>query len=617
MKPRNVLRIARWETTRSAGDVDRETAVAFAVVLLALAAIVPAVVAMGPTPGEGIYRVGVEDDSRYADVVASDPQLAAVDRGADADVVATDTTVAYDDTAKGRAALAALRSATVSYNDALMRQERDQNAAFPVLVSLTYSPQSIGVAGYGTGDGGTGGDGGAGGDSSDGDGGGSGDGQQAGSGAGGGDGDGSTAGGGAGGDGQQAGGSGDSGGVAGSDVPTAGGGGGALGGLLGQSQTGTPSSISPPFPLQSLVFAFAFLLPLNVVIQAYGSSVLAERINRRGEPMLVAPVSRGDIVAGKALPYLLGALALISVIAAATGASALAVLAVAPLAALFLAATFLGAMLARSYKELTFVTVTVSVGLTAYAFVPAVFAEVHPIAAISPLTVVVDSITGEGVTAGQFVLSTVPPGLAAFVLFGLGTGVYREEDMFTQRPIPAKLLDALAAPLTSRWRAGLWTALFLPFVFVAELFAVAVLFVAPVSLSVPLLLGVVAVVEEVAKSVHVFAGFERGRYDRTLRNALAVGAASGVGFFLAEKLLLVTQLVGLPELAVAQAAFSTESLGVSPGLLLVAPLALHVVTAAVSAAGAARSRLAYLGTLAVAVGLHVAYNLAVVVVSLG
>jgi len=595
MKPGNVARIARWETTRSAGDVDRETAVAFVVVLLALAAIVPALVTMGPTPGEGIYRVGVTEDSQYADVVASDPQLAAVDPTADADVVVTDTTVTYEDTPKGRAALATLRSATVSYNDFLMRQDGDRAAAFPVVVSLTYVPQSISVTGGGTADGADtdGGDG-ADTDGADTDGA---------------DTNGDSAD--AGGDGPQTGGDGATGD---GDVPTADGG---LDGLLGQAQSGTPSSLSPPFPLQSLVFAFAFLLPLNVVIQAYGSSVLAERINRRGESMLVAPVSRGDIVAGKTLPYFLGALALVSIVALATGAGPLAVLAVAPLAALFLAATFLGAMLVRSYKELTFVTVTVSVGLTAYAFVPAVFAEVHPIAAISPLTVVVDSITGEGVSAGQVVLSTTPPGLAAFVLFGLGTGVYREEDMFTQLPIPSKLLDALAAPLTARWRAGLWTALFLPFVLVAELFAVAVLFVAPVSLSVPVLLGAVAVVEEVAKSVHVFAGFERGQFDRSARTALVVGAASGVGFFLAEKLLLVTQLVGLPDLDVAQAAFSPAAIGVSPGVLLVAPLVLHVVTAAASALGAARSRLAYLGTLLVAVLVHVAYNLAVVVVSLG
>jgi ABC-type Na+ efflux pump permease subunit len=606
MNLRNLLRIAQWETTRSAGDVDRRTAVAFVVVLVLLAALVPALLAYGPTPGEGIYRVGVEDDSEYRPVVGAEPSLVAADGASPpnlasgrVDVVVIDHEIRSTDTAKGRAALAAFRSATVDYNDALMAREENQTAAFPVIVTLRYSQQTISVTGEQTGDETDGGGGGGGSDQTDG---GSGSDQtdEGGGGASGtSDGGGDTA----------TGSDGTDDGV--SDLPSSPGGG--LGSLLGDQQTGTPSSLSPPFPLRSLILAFAFLLPLNVVIQAYGSSILAERINRRGEPLLVAPVSRGDIVAGKTLPYFAGALALIAGIAVAVSAGPLAVLAVAPLAALFLAATFLGAMLARSYKELTFVTVTISVTLTAYAFVPAVFAEVHPIASISPLTVVVDSITGEGTDLGAFVLATVPPALAAAVMFGLGTGVYREEDMFTQRPIPAKLLDALAAPLSSTYRVGLWTALFLPFVFVAELFAVAVLFVAPVELSIPLLLATVALVEEVAKSLHVYAGFERGRFPRTIRTSLVLGALSGVGFFVGEKLLLLTQLVGLPGIEVAQFAFSPSAIGLPPSVLLVAPLLLHVVTAGISAVGAARGKLAYVAAVLVAVLVHVAYNVAVVV----
>jgi len=605
MNPRSVLRIARWETTRSAGDVDRRTAVAFVVVLLVIAALVPALVTYGPTPGEGIYRVGVDDDDDYRGVVAAEATLAAVDRApsgvrtGDADLLVGDGGFVWADSAKGRASLAALRSATVAFNDRRMAREDNQSAAFPVVVTLTYADQSVSVTGQQTGDDAGADAGDQAGDTGDQTGDGTSDGTDGGT-------DDGTAG-----TEQPDSERDDDGSEAVSDLPSAPEGG--LGGLLGDQQTGTPSSLSPPFPLRSLILAFAFLLPLNVVIQAYGSSVLAERINRRGEPLLVAPVSPADIVAGKTLPYLAGALALIAGIAVLVGAGPLAVAAVAPLAALFLAATFLGAMLARSYKELTFVTVTISVTLTAYAFVPAVFAEVHPIASISPLTVVVDSITGEGTTAGAFVLSTVPPALAATVMFGLGTGVYREEDMFTQRPIPAKLLDALAAPLDSRLRVGLWTALFMPFVFVTELFAVAVLFVAPVELSVPLLLGTVALVEEIAKSLHVYAGFERGRFPRTLRTSLVLGALSGAGFFLGEKLLLLTQLVGLPGIEVAQFAFSPSVVGLPPGVLLVAPLVLHVVTAGISAVGAARGRLEYVLAVLLAVLVHVAYNVAVVV----
>ncbi len=45
---------------------------------------------------------------------------------------------------------------------------------------------------------------------------------------------------------------------------------------------------------------------MNFVIQAYASSIMNERINDRGELLLVSPVSRGDIIAAKTLPYFHG-----------------------------------------------------------------------------------------------------------------------------------------------------------------------------------------------------------------------------------------------------------------------------------------------------------------------
>ncbi|MFB6081436.1 MAG: PrsW family intramembrane metalloprotease [Halanaeroarchaeum sp.] len=596
MTPRRVLRIARWETTRSVGSVDRRTGLALLTVVLVMGAMVPAFAATNPTPSEGLYRVGVAPESPYHEVVAETPSLqgAPADRAAlesgSIDVLVRGTDLLVRDTEKGRAAAAALRDAIVSYNDRLMAQETDEAAAFPVSVSLHYveqdPPALTGGGSGGTGDGGT--DGGAG---------------DTGGGAGG-----TTAGG-------RDGTGDDTGGIGGGGTGAIGGGGlpsPPTGGIFGATQTGTPSAISPPFPLRSLLLAFVFLLPLNVIIQAYGSTVVTERINRRGEPLLVSPASRGDIVLGKTLPYFGVAILVTAAIALAIGGGVVTVVAIAPLAGLFLASTFLAGMLSRSYKELTFVTVTISVGLTSYAFIPAVFAEVHPIAAISPLTIVVNDLRSMPVDPGTFVLATVPVTLAAVVLFVLGTGIYREEDMFTQRPLTEKVLDALAAPLEAVWRVGLWTGLFIPFVLVAELFAVAVLFVLPVTVSVPLLLAAVALVEEVAKSVHVLAGFERARFERTWRRAVAVGAASGIGFFVAEKALLVTQLVGLPELELGRAAFAPAVLGVSPVVLLFAPLVVHVTTATIAALGASRSRRWYAGGLLTAVLVHLAYNLAVV-----
>jgi len=157
------------------------------------------------------------------------------------------------------------------------------------------------------------------------------------------------------------------------------------------------------------------------------------------------------------------------------------------------------------------------------------------------------------------------------------------------------------------------TALFIPFVFVAELLAIAVLFIAPIKLSIPLILVVIAAVEEVAKSVHVYAGFESGRFDRSAKTALLLGAVSGLGFFLAEKATAIAQVVGLPDLALGEAAL--QPAGVTPSttlLLLAGPLVLHTVTAGISALGARKRLRWYLVSLLAATAVHAAYNFGVV-----
>ncbi|PHQ37925.1 PrsW family intramembrane metalloprotease, partial [Halorubrum persicum] len=405
------------------------------------------------------------------------------------------------------------------------------------------------------------------------------------------------------------------------------------GGAFGADTVGSPGSISPPFPFVSLLLAFVFLVPMNFLIQAYGSSVLDERTNRRGEPLLVTPLSPVDIVAGKTLPYVAVAALVTTAIAVAVGGGALSVIAVLPVAVTFLAATFVGAMFARSFKELTFVTVGVSVLLTTYAFVPAIFTNVTPVALVSPLTLVVFDLQGEAVGTGEVLFSIGPMTVGAALLFGLGLGVYREEDMFTQKPVGRKFLDALAVRLAAVGQAGsdraprdrlralapvaLLTACTIPFVFVAELLAVALLFALPVTVSIPVLLVTIAFIEEVAKSVHLYAGFEREAFARTDRVAVAVGAASAVGFFLAEKATAVVQAVGLTELYVGRAAFGSVAgmEGLPPialAGLFFAPLLLHGFATTVAAVGASRSRAYYALTLALATLIHAAYNFGVV-----
>ncbi|PSP96587.1 PrsW family intramembrane metalloprotease, partial [Halobacteriales archaeon QS_1_68_44] len=269
MRPRKLLRIARWESTKGVGGFDRG-AVA---VVLAAAAFIAAVGVVGLVGGvalqDGIYRVGVEESSPFHNPVAEDPAFAVVDPDPsvleDGDLKAGEGYDVYlknesnrtrlylasrggDPTDKSRAAVASLRESVEAHNERQMRLEENGTAAFPVTVTVQFVEQG------GAGSTGGGGSGGAGGGGDGGDGGDGG------------------AGGGLGGDGADDG-DGDRFGAPSLGAFDLFGTGGAV---------GSPSDIAPPFPFQSLVLAFVFVLPLNFVIQAYGSSMLSERLDRRG-----------------------------------------------------------------------------------------------------------------------------------------------------------------------------------------------------------------------------------------------------------------------------------------------------------------------------------------------
>ncbi|WP_224269395.1 ABC transporter permease [Haloprofundus salinisoli] len=600
---RKTLRVARWETSRTAGVFDRKTAGAAFVAALLVGAFSAAALSAGGAGvalDENIYRVGIAPDSPYYEAVVESPPLAvhppdeAALKDGEIDALVRGNTVDPADSERGRAAAAAYRSAVQSYNDRRMLAEENQSAAYPVVVEVRYDDRGEASGGSAA----TDVDGGV--DSSSGDGSSSATGSESGASGAANEPDGAD-------DPRDAE---EEGGLA---VPDVGGG----GALFGGQSSGSPADIAPPFPFGSLVLAFAFLVPVNFVIQSYGSTMLNERINRRGELLLVAPLSPTSIVAGKTLPYALAILGVTTVIAFLVGGGLLSVAAVFPLALAYLAATFVGAMFARSFKELTFVTVAVSVFITTYAFVPAIFTDVTPIALISPLTLVVRDLQGAAVSAGEYAFATGSFYFGSGVLFLLGVGVYREEDLFTQRPVPLKFLDALDSRLSGKRSVAVLSALFIPFVFVAELLTVAVLFALPIQLSMPLLLASIAAVEELAKSVHVYAGFEKNRFERSVPTAVALGSLSAVGFFVGEKVTAVVQLVGLPELALGQAAFAPSGIpgigGAGALALLLAPLLLHVVTASLTAVGASKNRLHYAAALVVAVAVHTFYNLAVVV----
>lgn len=629
MNPRRLFHIASWELRKDSGFLSRDTLILVVLSLVVVGGVV-AVVGVSP-PDENLYTVGVASDSAYHDAFAEHDSLRVVPpdeeqfHNGNLDVLVTeDGSIYAADTATGRAASNELTDAVRQYNTRLMSEEADTSAAFPVAVSVEYVTPKEQKLAFSDGapapdttdnDGTTETDSGVdstnddstsddSNESSTGDNSSTDDGQTD-----------STAGTD---ESKTDDGTGTSGSETDSDSGTATDESGSFGQSVGFAEDETlPSELVPPLPFESLLVAFALLIPLNFISQVYASSMVAERTKRRGEMLLVSPATRYEIVGGKTLPYFVIASGIIAGALVAVGASWVSIAGILPLAMAFLALSFLASSFARSYKELSFFTLGVSVLLTTYAFIPAIFTQVHPISAISPLSIVVADLQGAGFDTARVLMGTVPLFVTSAIVFVFGIETYEEEFLFAQVSLPKKVLLMLSAQIHSPRSAFVLGALSIPFVFVAELLVLAGLIAVPQLISVPLLLVIIAFIEEVGKSLPVYAGFRMGRLSLSWRTAAVAGALSGFGFFVAEKVTVISQQVGIHGLEMGELAFGTALSaggGGSPlGMVILGlwPL-LHSITTVISCVGARKGRTGYIVGLVLATVVHVGYNLTAV-----
>jgi ABC-type Na+ efflux pump permease subunit len=384
----------------------------------------------------------------------------------------------------------------------------------------------------------------------------------------------------------------------------------------GDSNLTTPSGIQPPFPLKSIIVGFIFLVPMNFIVQTYASSFFDETINYSGELLLVTPISRFDIIVGKTIPYLLLILGIATLLAVVFGTTILSVLAIGAIGIAFLSAGFITGIFARSYRELTFVFLSLSLGIFGFVLVPSVFTTIHPISIISPLTVVVSELESEALNLGDLVFSMGPLTLTGILLYLYGSGIYKEEDLFTERRVPRKFLDALSNWIDSPKSLLLVGITVIPFVFASQLLLVALLFALPEALALPVLLLLAAFIEEFAKSVPIYAGVidEKlvGRKEKYLAAVL-----SGAGFFVGEQITTIVQLVGLLKIDVGSAVFSgtLDQVSTSDPLIFLLPImwiAIHPISTVISSVGSGRGRYAYIITIILGTAVHLAYNLLVI-----
>ncbi|MCW7077395.1 MAG: ABC transporter permease [Candidatus Syntrophoarchaeum sp.] len=385
--------------------------------------------------------------------------------------------------------------------------------------------------------------------------------------------------------------------------------------LFEGSSSTTPSELTPPLPFRAILISFIFIFPLYFLTQLYSSSIMEERINRRGEFLLVSPIKTWEIVVGKLLPYLLLSILIMIAILIYLDRTPMEtfeiIMIILPVSLFFLAIFFIAGILTRSFKELTFISVFFAAITSGYLFFPAVFMNIHAISTISPMTLVIRILEGGGIDVQEYLFSTLPFYLTSIVIFAGGISIFREEDLFTEKPVHEKMLDIFDLFLRRDkifhiYLAVLLLSIFLiPFAYMAELMSISLLFSIPLPYSVIGVIIAAASAEEIIKSGGPATVLIRGITKSNIKNALLLGIFSGLGFFLAEKLLLLVAITSITGSIFGASIFFTGK--------LILPLVLHTTTATIPALGIYRyGKMGFLPFLLLSIIAHSLYNLTIV-----
>lgn len=366
----------------------------------------------------------------------------------------------------------------------------------------------------------------------------------------------------------------------------------------------TPSQLSPPLPFDAIIILFVFIFPVYFASQFYTMSIMQERIGRAGEALLSSPVGPAAIIVGKAAPYFLGIIAISAAAVIYLKAPVAVLFPLIPVILFFFASALVIGMVSRSFRELSFVSLFFATLATAYLLFPAIFASVHVVSLVSPLTLIVFSLQNEPYTAAQYLYSTSLFFLTSAALFAIAVVNYREERLFSQAGLVKRIREFLSAALGTRHPLGslfLLNALLVPFVFMAQMMSLVLFFNLPIHWSLILLLVSAAFIEELAKS----AGITTLILDSPSLSwkLVVIGSlVTGAAFLVAEKLLLFVTLSQISESVFGSILFL--SLGA-----LALPLFLHIGGTLITASSVRwKGAKGYVPGLLLATTVHCLYN---------
>ncbi|MGA9049526.1 MAG: ABC transporter permease [Dehalococcoidia bacterium] len=338
-----------------------------------------------------------------------------------------------------------------------------------------------------------------------------------------------------------------------------------------QGEVIVPSLMNPPIPLAQVMLAFAYILPIFFISIFFTSGFLEEKLGRKLNILLSAPVTPFQIIIGKMLPYIGYSLLIVIIITLVLHGNLLLALAIFLPVILFIFAIYLGVALQyRTFKDQTFFSLVAVTGITGYLVFPAMFVGINDLSYVSPLTLAVQMYRGIDITPYQYMLSAVPMLLIFVLAVTVGSRVFNEEYLLSFRPLHVKIRDAIYYAMNKHHlaiSAAVFALLLIPVVFMVEMGVIAVSFNLPKALALGFSLFICVVIEEIAKSLTVAVTIEHRLVKRWFQ-VFTLALVSAAFFFIGEKLLLFMSLKVISESLFTTAVFA--------GNMLWIPLLVHM-----------------------------------------
>ena len=341
--------------------------------------------------------------------------------------------------------------------------------------------------------------------------------------------------------------------------------------LTEQSRYIYAQDINPFEQFSVLLIIIIMTMPLSMLALIYSNSIMAEKINKRGIFLLLAPLSKFEIIIGKTFPYLITSLiAFIPIILRNTTGFInifYSLLVIITVILAYLSIGFFSAMIARSHKELSFLGIFMISLYSCYLLIPTFMLNFSVISLASPLSIVAKIFRGEFISLQLLLFTILPTLISAICIFYFSSKMFDEQNLFSYRTIKEKIKDSLLQ-IVKKNKFNLFSISFfsIPIIFLIQLMMIVVVLSLRSNAAVFIMIFFAALIEEMFRNSGIYVILKSKKGNAKIKDIFFFSVLAGSGFFVGEKMLLLIMIAPFIE---AYAAL------VISGLFL--PFVLHIL----------------------------------------